>query len=711
VSTASLLRRKLASIFKSLDASRNRLFRMFRYLHLMEINPVVHGSKSSRRLTSGMLLMLVLSGMVIEAYPSESTYFTYEPLAFGVQNGNSFTTTSTIWPNDKATPEEVCHEYADHAGWNRNNFSVSVLPHSVIGAWRCQRYYKGQKDDSNYRVIISQCSINSLAPLIATFPPGYNWTYPYFNISTGKCFCNSIGYYFDPATQVCSTTVKKCEPPFTLNLSNNLCETHCSTGATWDPIAERCIPPSQEQNCKTQGRSPIDFIEGRKYRSESVLSSGARYPFSLTYFFNNQRNQEKTPIGSKVAVVSGDRYLAATKPPMTASDYQALYTNRGTPTGGSLYLASQHYGGIDQYWRHNFDEILQIHGNQYLYQTAKGHEVIFAGFGAAATYPYLRLQALVSGEESFTGYKLTNSKTSEIKKFNSNGRLIKIERSPQDILILTYDSQNRLEQVTNSEGAYIQLAYQNLVTDSIYSTISTSHAYLISATNNRGESSQINWGKTYQGKTAKFHLITQITEAAAGPAQSARIFEYNDARWPASVTDQYFVADIANGENRKKLLHFEYDDLGRAIFSGLNGRRSDSVAYVDADTRVVTNALGKQATYKFADFDGVRRLQSVTGEPTQNCVSSEVSYAYDANGNVIRKTQNGKITEYQYDSQNREISRTEAVGTSDARTITTEYHPSLNFPVRIAEPSLVTEMIYNVEGRLLKKRVQHKDAQ
>lgn len=167
-----------------------------------------------------------------------------------------------------------------------------------------------------------------------------------------------------------------------------------------------------------------------------------------------------------------------------------------------------------------------------------------------------------------------------------------------------------------------------------------------------------------------------------------------------------FYRDIGDSENRKKLLHFEYDDLGRATFSGLNGRPSDSVAYVDADTRVVTNTLDKQATYKFADFNGVRRLQGVTGEPTQNCVSSEVSYEYDANGNVIRKTQNGQIVEYQYDSRNREISRTEAVGTADARIITTEYHPTMNQPVKISEPGLLTEMIYDSDRNLLKKRVR-----
>lgn len=130
-------------------------------------------------------------------------------------------------------------------------------------------------------------------------------------------------------------------------------------------------------------------------------------------------------------------------------------------------------------------------------------------------------------------------------------------------------------------------------------------------------------------------------------------------------------------------------------------RQSDAVIYVDANTRVVTNALGKQATYHFAYYNGVKRLQSVIGEPTQNCVSSEVNYEYDAQGNISRKTQNGQVTEYQYDNQNRETSRTEASGTSSARTILTEYHPTLNQPVKTIEPGLITEMSYDAEGRLL----------
>lgn len=610
----------------------------------------------------------------------------YDPFHFGINGGEPI----------GGSPKEACDAYSVER-WG--GVATKLLFIDGSPSIKCLMHINTNNIGPN---VTAACRNGTPIPYEVGFSS------PGTSVGGVSCHCPK-GSYFDQSYNWCvSKGYEKliCPQPYTFNEDKVLCEAYCVEGDIWNSMSEVCEPPPQEQNCKTQGKSPIDFIEGRKYRYEPVLTSGVRYPFFLTYYFNNQRSQEKSPVGSKVAVVNGDRYLAATKPPMTASEYQALYTNRGVPKGGTVYRESQHYGSVDQYWRHNFDDVLLVRGNQFLYQSAKGEEIVFNGLGSSAAYSSLVLESLASGEEAFSGYKLTNRRSREVRKFDKNGRLIKLERSPHDVLILTYDNQDRLDRITNSEGAYIELAYQDLVTGSVYSISSTVHSYPVSVTNDRGESSQISWGKSYQGKTETFHLITQITEASTGAAQSARTFEYNDTRWPASITDQYVVADIGNSTNKQPALHFEYDDLGRAIFSGLSGRASDTVTYVDANTRVVTNTLGKQATYTFADFEGVKRLQSVTGEPTQNCVSSEVSYEYDANGNLSRKTQNGQMTEYQYDSQNREISRTEAAGTPEARTVTTEYHPTLSLPVRIVEPGRVEVMTYDGSGRLLSKNIQ-----
>lgn len=480
------------------------------------------------------------------------------------------------------------------------------------------------------------------------------------------------------------------------------CKAYCNGDAVWDATLKSCEDPPEQKNCKTHGKNPIDFIQGRKYRMEPVLESGITQVFSMHYLYNNKKQKESTVGGHIDRSTSAAQKHSFTAPSL--AEFTAAYFDNGLPRSNSL--ESQYYGSITQYWRHSFDEVLQIRGAKYIYHTFDSQRILFNGFGVSFSYPNLKLQALVEGEEDFSGFKLINTQNVETRKFDSSGRLMKIERSPQDVLTLEYDAQNRLNRIVNSEGAFIQLEYQSLTIDSTYSLASTTHDYPVIVTNNRGEMVKIDWNKSFKGETARFHLLTRITLPSAGTPQTAREFAYNDSRWPASITDMYFVTDIALG--LKQLTHhFEYDAQGRAVLSALaEGREAESVTYVDENTRVVTNALGKQATYHFADYSGVKRLQSVTGQPTQNCVSSEVEYQYFANGNVQRKIQNGQVTEYQYDSQNRETLRTEASGTPQARTISTEYHPTLNLPTRITEPGRVEVMTYDTGGRLLSRQIQ-----
>lgn len=505
--------------------------------------------------------------------------------------------------------------------------------------------------------------------------------------------------------QACVTSALKCEPPFVLN--GGSCELWCDKNESFDNVNNRCVKPLAAQNCKTQGNNPIDFIEGRKYRNEHVITTGRRFPFSLTYRYNNQRNNERSPIGESISLpFNSDRYLAATKPTITASEYKIFFTDNGVPRDGSVISPTQYFGQIDQYWRHNYDTILVKNTSRYILNRAQGDSVVFEGMGASNAYPYLNLQALTADEETFPGYKLVNQKTQKIQKFDLDGRLKKIERGPQDILTLTYDTEGRLDRITSSEGAFIQLAYQSQSKFSVYSTVASTQDYPVNASNDLGENADILWDQQYSGTVATFHLITRITEAVQGPAKAARLYEYNNANFPASLTDLFFSGDIASTD-KQPILHFDYDNVGRAIYSGLSGlKQSDTVEYPDDNTRIVTNAFGKQATYTFAAFDGITRLKSVQGEPTQNCLSSAVEYEYDGSGNIRSKIQNGQITEYQYDALNRETARTEAIGTPDARTIITEYHPTLNKPVKITEPGKVTTIAYDAEGRLLSNTTQ-----
>ena len=196
-------------------------------------------------------------------------------------------------------------------------------------------------------------------------------------------------------------------------------------------------------------------------------------------------------------------------------------------------------------------------------------------------------------------------------------------------------------------------------------------------------------------------MLTRITDATNGTATTARDFSYADNRWPASITKIHTVSNIASNT---KILYaeFKYDDQGRAIYSSLaNGAEAVAVEYTNNLTRTVTNTLGKDATYTFEFIDGVKKLKKVVGEPTSNCLRSEVEYIYNMDGTVFEKKQNGKTTRYtQYDSQKRELQRIEAFGTPESRVISTEWHPILNLKVKVIEPKSTTEWEYFDGGKL-----------
>ncbi len=58
------------------------------------------------------------------------------------------------------------------------------------------------------------------------------------------------------------------------------------------------------------------------------------------------------------------------------------------------------------------------------------------------------------------------------------------------------------------------------------------------------------------------------------------------------------------------------------------------------------------------------------------------------------------------DSRGRELSRTEAAGTPQARTIATTWHPEFNKPSVVSEPGRQTAYSYDAQGRLLSTTVQ-----
>ncbi|WP_178106713.1 DUF6531 domain-containing protein [Pseudomonas mangiferae] len=144
-----------------------------------------------------------------------------------------------------------------------------------------------------------------------------------------------------------------------------------------------------------------------------------------------------------------------------------------------------------------------------------------------------------------------------------------------------------------------------------------------------------------------------------------------------------------------------YDEQGRAISSEhAGGAEKVTLAYNADGSTTVTNEYGKQATYRFQVIQGVKRIIAIEGEPSPNCPSSNSTFTYDERGLLkTRRDNKGNLTTYDYDARGLEVSRTEAAGTPQARTVTTQWHPTLYRPLQVDEPGRVTRYRYDAQGR------------
>lgn len=154
-------------------------------------------------------------------------------------------------------------------------------------------------------------------------------------------------------------------------------------------------------------------------------------------------------------------------------------------------------------------------------------------------------------------------------------------------------------------------------------------------------------------------------------------------------------------ENGTRFAKWTYDVYGRPIASEhADGTEKISIIYNADGSTVVTNAYGKKTIYTFQGTTGSRRITSVKGQPSANCPYSNSSFTYDSKGLLKTLTDaKGHLSTYDYNDRGLETSRTEASGTPQARTITTEWHPTLFLKTKVTEPNHITTYQYDAQGR------------
>lgn len=191
-----------------------------------------------------------------------------------------------------------------------------------------------------------------------------------------------------------------------------------------------------------------------------------------------------------------------------------------------------------------------------------------------------------------------------------------------------------------------------------------------------------------------------LIKSIDGASTPLRSYYYEDSRFPKYLTA---IMD----ERRIKYATWTYDTQGRAISSEhADGAEKVLISYNSDGSRTVTNPLGKKTIFRTANFNGIKRITAIEGEPSANCPNSNSTFTYDSRGLLKTKTDNkGHLTTYDYNEHGLEISRTEAAGTPQVRTVTTDWHPTLFLPVTVTEPSRITTYTYDDQGRQLSQSV------
>ena len=249
------------------------------------------------------------------------------------------------------------------------------------------------------------------------------------------------------------------------------------------------------------------------------------------------------------------------------------------------------------------------------------------------------------------------------------GLLIQVSDSLGRHISFTYDSQFRINTMTNPAGGLYTYAYDS---NNNLSTV------------------------TYPDGKTKTYLYGEPSNVSASPNTGVS--------YTSSLTG---IID----ENNNRYASYFYDAAGRANAEYLAGNTDAANLTYNTDasgnptTTVVTDSRGSARTYNFTTILGVVKSTGQSQPGGSGCAASAAALTYDVNGNVASRTDfKGNKTTYAYDmARNLETSRTEGLtsagaATAATRTITSTWHPTWRLPLVVTEYTGGTANLSNGSG-------------
>jgi len=280
-----------------------------------------------------------------------------------------------------------------------------------------------------------------------------------------------------------------------------------------------------------------------------------------------------------------------------------------------------------------------------------------------------------------------------------------------DDTIEVYDSTGKLLTVTPRGGAPVTVnyggstAYPSSVTDAFGHLLSFSYAvepdgvlHLSAITDPAGVAVSYTYNAT-GNLTSATYQDTSVRSYAYGATGGSHSL--------TTLTDESTVAYAT----------WTYAPGGTQVLSSAHAAGADSYTFTYpyyATYRTVVDPLGTSRTYSQQAVQNLYRANGAT--PLCAGCGEDASRTYDPNGNVASRTDYNSVqTTYVYDQdRNLETSRTEALGTPRARTITTSWNTTFREPMSISiyvggtatgTPLRTTAYTYDGMGNVLTQTV------
>ncbi|QHE87241.1 hypothetical protein [Hydrogenophaga sp. BPS33] len=385
-------------------------------------------------------------------------------------------------------------------------------------------------------------------------------------------------------------------------------------------------------------------------------------------------------------------YAASFSAPLAFElNYRSRYSGRSILRGGT--------------WLHSYSGRLHIDPwvNDVQALAADGSVLHFAPSNTAQNWASKEsgdtLTRVPSSEPAAVRWVLLRHQTHQKETYDHSGKLLQITARNGWTTSLTYDGAGFLQTVSNAFGRQLALSFD-------------AYGHLASLTAPGGEITR--FGHDPQGK------LLSVT----WPDGHTKRYHYEDPRHPHALTG---ITD----ETGQRIGTYRYDAQGRvAETQRANGVDRVQFGYgTDAsgapNTTITDFGSGSGVpttrTHRFTQQGRMLRPAGASA-PCALCGGTAQEIAYDDAGRKLRERQHeGSITFYRYNERGQEIERASFPATlanattrpslAHATSVTsTQWHPSWNLPIQIAEPERITSYAYGPYGIVGHSTAQTSDA-